>query len=48
MLQHEERLIDFVHQVWLKNVREDGVALLGDPREVSFQIGERAHGRAAV
>ena len=41
VLQLEERLVDLVHQVRLDGVGEDGVAVLGDPREVV------ARGRAA-
>ncbi len=37
VLQLEQRLVDLVHQVRLDGVGEDGVAVLGDPREVGLR-----------
>ena len=48
VLQLEERLVDFVHQLRFDGVGEDGVALLGDAGDVLFEVGERVHGGAAV
>ncbi len=41
VLEHEERFVDLVHQVRLDGVGEDGVAVLGDPRQMGFEVGER-------
>ena len=48
VLQLEECLVDFVHQLRFDGVGEDGVALLGDPRDVVFEVRERVHGRVLV
>ena len=48
VLQLQERLVDFVHQIRFNGVGEDGVALLGDPSDVAFEVGKRAHARDAV
>jgi hypothetical protein len=46
VLQLEEGLVDLVDEVRFDGVGEDGVALLGDAREVLFHVGERVHGAA--
>ncbi len=39
-LECEESLVDLVDQVGLDDVRQDGVALHGDPLEVALEIGK--------
>ena len=48
VLQFEEGLVDLLHQLRFDGVGENGVALLGDAREVVFEVGERVHGRLLV
>ena len=48
VLQLQERLVDFVHEVGLDGVGEDGVTLLGDPGEVGFEVGQWADACGAV
>ena len=47
VLQLEQCLVDLVHQLRLDGIGEDGVAVLGDPRQVGFQVRERVDGAAA-
>ena len=39
VLELEEGLVDLVDQVRLDGVGEDGVAVLGDPRQVGLEVG---------
>ena len=48
VLELQERLVDFVHEVGLDGVGEDGETLLGDPCEVGFEVGQRADASGAV